>query len=764
MPALYRSFVSLVLLVLCWVALPALAISESDLLPVEEAFGVDAAAPSQDRIEVRWRVADGYYLYRHRIGIHVESANFEDAQVRLPDGVPQHDEFFGDVEIYRGVLTAVLTGVPKADARAVDLRVKYQGCADAGICYPPQTQTLRVALPPSDVSAAALPVIALPGAAAVSPVAVPARGIPQSVLGNISALPEDRAFGFEAVAEDGNAIRLRFTAAAGYYLYRDRIQLKVDGHDGVRGGIPRWPSGTSYRDEYAGDVEVYFDHVDVVLPLRRTSTDAAEITVTATFQGCQENGICYPPMTRQVSVSLPSGRISEDTAGSMAVAELAEILSGNPSIEVDDASRTTSTVDGPDASAGNALRSKAPAASSVSLWKVLFSALLGGMLLNLMPCVLPILSLKTLGLLKSGESRQRARAHALWYTSGVLASFAAIGGGVLALRALEQKAAWGMQLQYPWFVAVLAYLVFAMGLSLSGVVTLGTGAGGIGQRLSSRSGPVGDFFTGVLACVVASPCIGPFMGAALAFAFIAPTLQAFSVFLMLGLGLALPFLLMGFIPALVKLLPKPGAWMETLKQVFAFPMYLTAVWLLWILGTQRGVNALASVLAGAVLLALGLWWYERSRWRDATLGRILAALMIGVALLPIWSVAREDTASAEVLEVLAYSPQRLERLQADRRVIFVNMTADWCVTCKANEFGVLSRDAFRAAMRRADAVYLKGDWTEGDPQIGEYLRAHNAVGVPLYVVYGPGALPQILPPILTETIVEDALVRAMGRE
>ncbi|RBK47825.1 cytochrome C biogenesis protein, partial [Xanthomonas oryzae pv. oryzae] len=200
------------------------------------------------------------------------------------------------------------------------------------------------------------------------------------------------------------------------------------------------------------------------------------------------------------------------------------------------------------------------------------------------------------GLAHSGESRGHARSHAIWYSLGVLVSFAAIGGLVIGLRAAGQAAGWGFQLQQPWFVAALAYLMFAVGLSLSGVFTLGTNLGGIGQSLATRNGPLGDFFTGVLACVVASPCIAPFMGTALAYAFTAPALLAMLVFLALGLGLALPFLLIGFVPSLARRLPTPGAWMETLKQVLAFPMYLTAIWLLWVLGKQRGVDALALML------------------------------------------------------------------------------------------------------------------------------------------------------------------------
>ena len=364
----------------------------------------------------------------------------------------------------------------------------------------------------------------------------------------------------------------------------------------------------------------------------------------------------------------------------------------------------------------------------------------------------------------SGASPEHARRHALWYTAGVLVAFAAVGALVVALRAAGQAAGWGFQLQQSWFVAAMAYLMFVVGLSLSGVFTLGGALGG--GLAAPRSGPAGDFMTGVLACVVASPCIAPFMGPALAYAFAAPAAAGMLVFVTLGLGLALPFLLIGFVPALAQRLPRPGAWMETLKQLLAFPMYLTALWLLWVLGRQRGVDAMALVLAGAALLALALWWFERSRWQARPVQKGLALALMLVALLPVWGVTRLAPAThgqPPANGVVAYSPETLERLRAEDRVVFVNMTADWCVTCKANERNVLSSEAFHDLLARTDAVYMRGDWTNTDPLIGEFLAAHNAVGVPLYVVYGPGAPLAVLPPVLTQAIVEDALLRASAR-
>ncbi|MFT4249682.1 MAG: protein-disulfide reductase DsbD [Pseudomonas sp.] len=727
--------------------LPALAFSEADLLPVEQAFQLSAQATAPDRVELHWKIAPGYYLYRHRIGV-AEITGFKQNPLQLPDGHKKHDEFFGEVETYRDTVTAVVTGAAADGVDTLQMEVRFQGCADAGVCYPPQKRRLQVKLPASaSLSTAATP------ASRASQLPGPGGALPGAI--DALPLPAEQAFTFEAIVGDGNTLLLRFTPAPGYYLYRDRTSLALEGASGIRTGAPQWPPGKNHRDDHFGDVVVYFDPAEVTLPLLRDRADPADVTVVATFQGCQTEGICYPPITRRVKLALPAGKLSPPDQAT-ATPLLISPLSGASAASAP----APSTTPAPDASAGNAVRSLPPHAER-NLVVALLLALLGGLVLNLMPCVLPILSLKVLGLAHSGESRARARSHAIWYSLGVLVSFTAIGALVIGLRAAGQAAGWGFQLQQPWFVAALAYLMFAVGLSLTGVFTLGGNLGGIGQSLASRHGPVGDFFTGVLACVVASPCIAPFMGSALAYAFTAPALLAMLVFLALGIGLALPFLLIGFVPSLARRLPAPGAWMETLKQVLAFPMYLTAIWLLWVLGKQRGVDAIALMLVGATLLALGLWWFERSRWQSRRIGLALSSLMLLLALLPVWGVTRlrAPAATATTGEV-AYSPQLLDRLRADNRVVFVNMTADWCVTCKANERNLLGRAAFRDLLRRVDAVYMKGDWTNVDPQISAFLDQHQAVGVPLYVVYGPGTPPTVLPSVLTGAMVEDALLRA----
>ncbi|KOQ71489.1 cytochrome C biogenesis protein [Stenotrophomonas maltophilia] len=772
-------------------ALPAFALDEKDLLPVDQAFALTASAPERNQIQLQFKIAPGYYLYRHRTSVKADPA-FNAGALQMPSGTKHHDDFFGEVETYRERLQVSLPGAPTDAAGTLSLEVRYQGCADAGVCYPPQKRVVQVTLPGGGGGAAAgLPTARVTGVNAFNtPLAGAGSGgglrLPGSSNSQALPLPSEQAFGFDAIASDGNTLLLRFSPAPGYYLYRDRTSLKLEGSAGVLADTPRWPAAQSHRDEHFGDVSVYFNQVEVPLPLRRTVTDAVDSTLVVTFQGCQTDGICYPPMTRRVKLSIPAGKISAHAgqpaprsemirplpAGSAAPREAANgtPLRLLPTVPNSEPARTD--VDGAqagfaaDARGDNALRTRPPATTPDPdrsfLW-VLLLALAGGLVLNLMPCVLPILSLKVLGLAQSGESAERARSHAMWYTLGVLVAFAVIGALMVGLRMLGNAVGIGFQLQHPGVVAALAYIMFAVGLSLSGVFTLGGGLGNLGQSLARRSGPAGDFFTGALACVVGSACVGPFMGGAVAYAFVATPVQAMAVFLFLGLGLALPFLLIGFVPALARRLPKPGPWMETLKHVLAFPMYATALWLLWVLGKQRGVDGMALALGGLLLLALGLWLFERSRWRSQRAAGLLGVLLAIAALVPVWGVtqlkppARAAQATSE--NVVEYSPQLLDRLRADNRVVFVNMTADWCVSCKANERAVLSRPEFRELLRRTNAVYMRGDYTNVDPQITAFLDEHKAVGVPLYVVYGPGAPPTVLPTLLTQAVVEEALLR-----
>jgi thiol:disulfide interchange protein DsbD len=737
------------------------AIDPSELPPVDSVFVLSAKADARDKITVDWKIADGFYLYRHRTKADSPDGSFAGATLSLPPGAKHHDEFFGDVETYRGRLAGSVSG-DAGDRDQVTLRIKYQGCADAGVCYPPQTRTLTVKLPADANAGTGL----LPGAS---------KG--GSLFGNSSPgatddkpLPPEQAFGFEAIAGDGNTLLLRFTPARGYYVYRDRTTLKLEGAPGIAAGKPRWPKGTNHHDEHFGDVVVYFDQIDVPLPLKRTTTDAAKATLVATFQGCQTNGICYPPMTRRVAVEIPRGTLSASVAEGPKEPVLPESAADttSPALAVAAAADTPSAT----TDATNPPRQLPPTTNpqpptTNSLLASLLLALLGGLVLNLMPCVLPVLSLKALSLTQSGESRTRARTHALWYTAGVLAAFLALGALALALRKAGLALGWGFQLQQPLFVAAVALAIFALGLSLSGVWYPNVGIGARGNAWMQKHGAAGDFATGVLAVVLATPCIGPFMGAALAYAFAGPAMGGMLVFFALGLGLALPFLLIGFVPALAQRLPKPGAWMETFKQLMAFPMYLTAAWLVSVLAAQRGGDAVWNWMLAAIAVALAAWAWTRSRMQGARWASLLAIVALLAMLWPLQRIRTlppahaGETTSVGATTAVPYSEARLASLRAQGQVVFVDITADWCITCKANEKAVLAREGFRDALKAANATYMVGDYTDVDPAITAYLQRYDAVGIPLYVVYPrAGGEGRVLPTVLTPELVRDALAQA----
>ena len=761
LPSIFRRWLASLALLL---ALPAAA-ADVELPPVDDVFVLSAQATAPDRIEVRWQIADGYYLYRHRTSVKADAA-FAGAKLALPGGKKYRDEFFGDVETYRKDLLGSLTGTPAAGATSTTLTIKYQGCADAGVCYPPQTRTLKVALPGEAGNA---------GGFGLGKKSGGLFGFGNADAGVVdpAPLPVERAFTSEVIADGGNTLLLRLTPAKGYYLYRDKLSARLDAGKGLSAALPspaKLPKAQPYRDEHFGDVAVYFDQVEIALPVTRTVADAAKGTLVLGLQGCQTDGICYPPMTRRLAVSLPAGTITPTAtavaASDASTADPAAGIDSAPVLAADAAAvagiDTTAT-----ASANDAQRTAPPQQPTRGLLASLLLALFGGLILNLMPCVLPVLSLKALSLVQGGENPQRARTHALAYTAGVLISFAALGALALALRKAGLALGWGFQLQQPLVVGVLALVVFGFGLSLSGLWYASIGIGQRGTSLMQRDSIGGDFATGVLAVVLATPCTAPFMGAALAYAFTGPAAGGMLVFLMLGLGLALPFLLIGFVPAFARLLPKPGAWMETLKQLLAFPMYATAAWLVWVLAKQRGADAAGLWLAAAIALALGAWAWTRLRSGGGRSwwGIVLIALAgIGWPMLKLHQLPKPQAtlgASSNGIASVAFSEPALAELRAQGRVVFVNMTADWCVSCKANEKTVFARDGFRSALQAADAVYMVGDYTDVDPAITAYLQRHKAVGVPLYVVYPRGGGEgRILPVLLTPGIAGDALEQA----
>jgi thiol:disulfide interchange protein len=407
-------------------------------------------------------------------------------------------------------------------------------------------------------------------------------------------------------------------------------------------------------------------------------------------------------------------------------------------------------------------------ASLAAVLQAAVLALLGGVILNLMPCVFPVLSIKVLGLMEqAGQSRAHVRRHGFAYTAGVLAAFTVLALTLLGVRAAGAEVGWGFQLQSPVTVAILVYVLFAMGLSLSGVFYVGSGLQDVGHGLAARSGLPGSFFAGLLAAVVATPCTAPFMATAIGFAVTQPAVIALGVFLALGLGLSLPFLLLTLAPQLITRLPRPGAWMVTLKQFLAFPVYATVAWLVWVLAQQVGPAGLFAALIGLVLIALAAWSFNVTRTASGW-GRGLAAGTVAASLLgtiAAFGGLLQDQGRVPALQAASaagterFTQARLDELRSGNRFVFVNMTAAWCITCLVNEQAALSTGTVKAAFSARNIAYLKGDWTTRNPEITRVLEKHGRSGVPLYLLYAGAGEPVVLPQILTPAIVLEHIDR-----
>ena len=425
--------------------------------------------------------------------------------------------------------------------------------------------------------------------------------------------------------------------------------------------------------------------------------------------------------------------------------------------------------------AAPAAAASGPAGSGFGLWSALLFALVGGVILNLMPCVFPILGIKVLGFVNGrDDSPGQLRASGLAFGAGVVLSFLVLAGGLLALRAAGAGLGWGFQLQSPPVVAGLAVLMVGLALNLLGVFSLGEGVASAGGRLDRGEGLGGAFLSGVLAVIVATPCTAPFMGAALGWAVAQPAALALVVFATLGVGMALPYVVLSFRPALVQKLPRPGPWMETLKQGLAFPLFATAVWLVWVFGLQAGLDAAAGLLLALVLLGLAGWtwgrWPSHTARRARTTARAFAVVVVAAAVsLVVVATSLESPGGGGMGgsgrlgepaagEWQAWDADHVQALVAEGTPVFVDFTAAWCLTCQVNKKTVLHRPAVRDAFAARGVTTVRADWTTEDPAITQALASFGRSGVPLYVLYpGGDAAPVILPEVLTTGTVVDAL-------
>ena len=402
--------------------------------------------------------------------------------------------------------------------------------------------------------------------------------------------------------------------------------------------------------------------------------------------------------------------------------------------------------------AGDGARTEA---SASLLFLALGGALLGGLLLNLMPCVFPILSLKAISLAKAGGNESEVRRDALAYTAGVVLVATALGAILLGLRASGAAVGWAFQLQDPRIIFVLLALVTAIGLNLAGLFELPNL--NFGNKLTKKDGTAGSFWTGALAAFVATPCTGPFMAAALGATIVLPPIAALVIFAGLGVGLALPFLLIAFVPGIRSRLPKPGPWLDRFRKAMAVPMFLTSIGLIWLLGRQIGTDALGLSLIFLLLVALTLWWFGGGQMKGLSRGALTGAAMAVAIVGGILALPGEEAMNSQKLANTStatlpgepFSETRLSELRASDQPVFAYFTADWCITCKANEAAAIQRSETAEVFKAANVAVLVGDWTRPDPDISRFLEKHGRAGVPLYIYYAPGKEPVILPQILT---------------
>ncbi|WP_363798861.1 protein-disulfide reductase DsbD [Lysobacter firmicutimachus] len=782
---------------------PALAVNEQDLLPVDEAFVLGAQAASADRIAIDWKIAKGYYLYKHRISVKAD-AGFAAQPLQLPKGKAYKDEFFGDVETYRERVVASLPG--QAQAGSVKLTIKYQGCADAGICYPPQTRTVAVALPAAaaaavDPAPAAAPLagFGVRGGAASNPLlGAPALGAPSNAAGATDALPlpPEQAFGVEAIAQDGDSLLLRFTPARGYYLYRDKTSLKTDRAD-IAAGKPQWPRGVAHRDEHFGQVTVFFDQIDVPLPLLRKTADAARLALTVGFQGCQTDGICYPPMTRKIALDLPRGSIAGAAAGTAATAAATRPADAKTAAP-DPAPAAAATVAGgaaapaavpaahdaaapapPAAGAGTANAGAARAATAPPSAdaaapqaedSLLAASLKGpnrywalltffgfGLLLAFTPCVLPMVPILS-GLIVGqgpGLGARRAFALSLVYVLANAVVFT-IAGVIAGLVGANLQIAF----QTPWVIVLFALLFLALALSSFGLYELQLPAalrnrlGEISNRQRGGSW-LGVAVMGALSALIVGPCVAPPLAAAVLY--IGQTrdpLFGGAALFALAMGMGAPLIAFGV--AAGRGLPTSGPWMVAVQRAFGLVFVGMAVWMLSrILPGALTLGLWGALLLGAAVL-IALSGGGRSQANGLRALAWLATLLLGLAgaaqvlgalaggndpLRPLAGLRGGAAHPAELpfrkIKSSADLDREIAAAQAAGKPLMLDFYADWCVACKEMEKYTFPEPQVHRALD--GFVLLKADVTANDELDQALMQRLGIIGPPATLYFVAGA-------------------------
>jgi len=537
------------------------------------------------------------------------------------------------------------------------------------------------------------------------------RGTPRLIESKF--LPVEEAFIFSQSIEEDKIV-LKWSIAPNYYLYQDGFKFKFNKSTSYEKGI-QYPIGVvKWDDFFEKELIVFYNEVEIRVPwLAGENPQLIEVY----WQGCADAGLCYPPQSSQFEVDIETGTLSPHVSG----------------IDVS---------------------AMSPAPNSVVFTIII--AILGGMLLNLMPCVFPVLSIKAFALLKNQDCPRANKVHGFVYSFGVILSFVIIAGIMLLLRASGEAIGWGFQLQSPIFVSSLVFLFFIMALSFAGFIEIGSRLMFLGRSSTEGTSYRSSFMTGVLATTVASPCTAPFMGPALGFAVTQPTLVALIIFGSLGLGMSLPLLVISWVPSAYKIFPKPGAWMQLIKQVLALPLILTAIWLLWIVGRQTNIDVVASILVGITLLSLSIWLLKTTLLQNNFCKPIAYCCLLLAAVIPFNVITQQKIDPTWE----KYSAQRLESLKSVKKPVFINVSADWCITCLLNEKLVLNTDTFHSTLKENNITYLKADWTNHDVEITNFLNNYQRTGVPLYVYFpGNGENEQILNQILSPAEITTVLTK-----
>lgn len=507
----------------------------------------------------------------------------------------------------------------------------------------------------------------------------------------------------------------KFEIASDYYLYRDRYSVK--GLEGAKISSAEFGDNVKIKFDpnFGEDMAVFYN---VMEASHQILSDQGHIQIT--FQGCADAGLCYPPQKRYFS--LTGETIATPSAGTSASLDLGDSLIADLPQSAD---------------------------SSLTIITAIIFAMIGGLILNLMPCVFPVLSIKAMQMAQLGQHQQQARLHGYAYTVGVILSFIAVAGVLLLIRSFGDWAGWGFQLQSPYFVAFLIALFFLMSLTMTGYVEFGQNLMGVGQGLTQKSGLTGSFFTGVLATVVATPCTAPFMGSAIGFALLQPAYVSLLIFAAMGFGMAAPILLITLVPNLASAMPKPGAWMNVFRQLMAFPLFATVLWLTWVLVEIKGTDALLKVGLGLIALSIAVWpvltvnsekfskmsWFKRAvRWS-----------FVVMALFALFDYREKEDLWVDYSEAIVSDSIN------QGKSVFIDVTAAWCITCKANERVALSGEKFNQLVKDEGVVLVRADWTNPSPAVDKLIEGFNRDGVPLYAYYHKGSeTAEILPQILRD--------------